>query len=272
MTTPPVVTWITALLFGATAGLLAYRFRLLSRSGATAATFLGAVIYGSGSWPWTLPLLGFFLPSSLLSIWSKQRRPVPSGFYEKGSRRDAWQVLANGGPAGIFAVAWLATGDDQFRLAYLGSLAAASADTWGTELGAFSPTHPRLLSSFRSVDAGTSGGITFLGLAGSALGAALIATAGLWCMPGSLAVGVAAIMIAGVGGSLVDSLAGATIQAQYRCELCGRVTERQWHCGSKRGRVRGFSMVTNDLVNALCTLSGAGLALSAAKFLGASGS
>src|SRR5438093_5230732 len=44
-----------------------------------------------------------------------------------------------------------------------GALAAAAADTWATEIGAFSPFAPRLITSGRQVPRGTSGGITVLG-------------------------------------------------------------------------------------------------------------
>ena len=72
---------------------------------------------------------------------------------------------------------------------------------------------------------------------------------------------VAAVTLAGIAGSLVDSLAGATIQAGYRCPACRKPTERRVHgCGTRTVLVRGHPWVTNDVVNAICTASGAALA------------
>lgn len=45
----------------------------------------------------------------------------------------------------------------------LGALAAATADTWATEIGAFSPRNPRHILSFQEVTKGSSGGVTLLG-------------------------------------------------------------------------------------------------------------
>jgi len=250
----------TSLIFGAGAGLLAYRFHLLTRSGAVAAAGLGALIYGAGGWAWTLPMLAFFLPSSLLSLVRNRLRPASREFAEKGSRRDAWQVLANGGPGGVLALLWLASGNDLCFLAYLGSLAAVSADTWGTEIGMFSPTSPRMISSWRVVEAGSSGGITPLGLAAGVAGSALIACTGFVWIGGDRTTAALAVTLAGVGGSLVDSLTGATLQVQYRCASCGSVTERRLHCERETTLSTGFRFVSNDLVNVICAVAGAGLA------------
>lgn len=72
---------------------------------------------------------------------------------------------------------------------------------------------------------------------------------------------VVAVTLAGIAGSLVDSLAGATIQAGYVCPACDKPTERRVHgCGTRTVLVRGQPWVTNDIVNAICTATGAALA------------
>jgi Integral membrane protein DUF92 len=53
------------------------------------------------------------------------RSAQPSVPQAKGARRDAWQVLANGGPATLL----LALGEPG---GFVGALATAGADTWAT--------------------------------------------------------------------------------------------------------------------------------------------
>jgi uncharacterized membrane protein len=99
--------------------------------------------------------------------------------------------------------------------------------------------------------------VSFVGLVGGAIGAFLIALSGNFWMTGS-AVRSTFIMIivSGVAGSFVDSLLGATIQAKYRCEVCGKMTERTIHCGSPAHLIGGMRRMDNDAVNWACAIGG----------------
>ena len=114
----------------------------LSASGMLAATVVGTlVLYGSG-WEGGGVLAAFFVSSSLIS----RSAPRPTGVDPKGERRDAAQVVANGGVAALAALA--GRGDPALGLWLVTSaLAAAAADTWATSFGAQehppSPTPPR---------------------------------------------------------------------------------------------------------------------------------
>jgi uncharacterized membrane protein len=68
---------------------------------------------------------------------------------------------------------------------------------------------------------------------------------------------VAVIVVSGLLGSLIDSLLGATLQAQYRCIKCGKMTERVVHCGVPATLLSGFRWLNNDFVNWCCAASGA---------------
>jgi len=156
--------------------IISYYARALSRSGAVAAFFLGSVVFGLGGIPLAILLLGFFIPSSALSLLFKKRKAPVENNYEKGSKRDGFQVLANGGVAGGMAFVHLAfPGSPLPWLAAAAALAGASADTWATELGALSRHDPILINNGRRVPKGTSGGISLVGILASLGGAALIA-------------------------------------------------------------------------------------------------
>ncbi|CDN45071.1 DUF92 domain-containing protein, partial [Paenibacillus sp. P22] len=64
----------------------------------------------------------------------------------------------------------------------------------------------------------------------------------------------------GLAGAFADSWLGATVQAMYRCRVCGSETERAVHCGSASERIRGFGWMTNDAVNLLSSLMAGALA------------
>src|SRR2546423_5919714 len=134
------------------------RVSWLAPGGLAAALAVGAAVAWGFGWPGLVVLFAFFLSGSLLTPLAEPRPP----------RRNARQVLANGGLAAVAALLgawWLAAG----------AIAAAAADTWATEVGTFSPFAPRLITTGARVGRGASGGITALGTAGGVAGGLPIA-------------------------------------------------------------------------------------------------
>lgn len=224
----------------------------LTVAGAAAAAAVGTAVFAGGGPAAALLLACFFVSGSLLTKLSHARGRRDRLDLQTGGR-GARQVLANGSWAAIGAL--LVPGWDGGWPLLVGALAAAQADTWATELGAFWPTPPHLISTGRQVAPGTSGGITPGGTAGGAAGAAALAAlsgvAGLsWTV---LAAGLAG----GIVGMMLDSLLGATVQASYYCESCGTTAETQSHgCGRMLALTRGWGWFDNDVVNLVATGSG----------------
>jgi uncharacterized membrane protein len=67
------------------------------------------------------------------------------------------------------------------------------------------------------------------------------------------------VFLAGLIGSLADSILGATLQVIYVCAACGRETEKHptHSCGGQTEKLRGLHWMSNDWVNLGCTLSAA---------------
>jgi uncharacterized protein (TIGR00297 family) len=230
-----------------------WQVRALTGAGAIAATAVGTALLIGAGWAGAAVLGAFFVSSSAVSQIEPSRPPGVGD--PKGDRRDHWQVLANGGPAALGAL----LAHDQPGLALwiaTTSLAAAGADTWATSIGAWSRTPPLQLITWRSVPAGTNGGITWLGCSGAFAGAGLVALIGAWTghQP---ALAVAAVGI-GFAGMLVDSALGASVQGRFRCPVCGDASEwRRHRCGTLTTPVGGIGWLNNDGVNALATGSAA---------------
>jgi uncharacterized protein (TIGR00297 family) len=171
-------------------------------------------------------------------------------------------VIANGG---IFAASILIAGlaQDKFAvtmsLAALGALAAATADTWATEIGTLFGGMPRSLVTMRRMPAGTSGGVSVVGSLAMIAGAAFIAGVAVAL---DLTSDLGLVAAAGVAGGVADSLLGATVQERRWCATCNLASEQRVHdCGTATTHVGGQRWMDNDMVNLVATFVGAAVAV-----------
>jgi uncharacterized protein (TIGR00297 family) len=217
----------------------------LSSSGAISGYLLGIIIFGSGGWSWIIPLVFFFISSSILS----QLR------HKKYAERNILQILANGGLGALFAITYFFYHFPPAIILYLGAIGAATADTWATEIGYYSKNKPKLIFSKNIVEKGVSGGVTFLGFCASISGAFIIG------ILGEKILGIndllLPIVIGGLTGSGIDSILGRFIQAQFKCNSCNSNTENRYHCGNKTELTYGSKFIGNDMVNFINTIIGA---------------
>ncbi len=270
--------------FAALISFAASRVHALSPSGAIAAFVVGTITFGLGGWQLTIVLLAFFVSSIALSRVGRKRKKQLTDIGKAGAR-DAWQVLANGGVATVccvlvhgpiaIAARWISEIDSvAWFCAFAGAYAAATADTWGTEIGTLLRQPPRSILTLKPVATGLSGGITLPGTLAEFAGAFFIAIVAVGVLaitpisPG-LHAGTTGVIIAvtlgGIIGALIDSVLGATLQELRRCPACDRACETNPHeCGGATDRIRGLPGFSNDAVNALATLGGAAIAFALA--------
>ncbi len=201
-------TLVIGFVLSAGVSLTARRLRALTPDGAAAAIVVGTLIYGFGGWRWAALLGLFFATTSALTRVQAQRKSHPE--HRRG--RSADQVLANGAMATAMAIGYGILPSPYTAAAFAGAIAASTADTWATEIGLLSPSPPRLITTWRVVRPGVSGGVTLLGTAAGVAGALVIAAVGLWWLQTSFA----GVLIAGVGAMLVDSFVGAAFEGQVR--------------------------------------------------------
>jgi uncharacterized protein (TIGR00297 family) len=230
----------------------------LSFSGQWAA-FLTGIIAMTAGWWWAAILVAFFVSSSVLSRWGGQKKFEQTiKTVSQTQQRNATQVFANGGLFAFAALSATLFGQPEFALAALGALAAASADTWSTEIGTLFGGEPRSIINWYPVAAGMSGGVTLIGTVAGLGGALLIAVLG------AVTIGDAdwrmgtAVLLGGFTGCIADSVIGGTMQSRRWCDRCREWTERRVHpCGFRTAHRKGFYWMTNDLVNVLATVAGA---------------
>lgn len=168
------------LLLNAVLAFAGWRLRTVNAAGALAGFFVGGVVVVSLGWPGFLVLLLYFALSAAATRigWNRKRE---LGIAEaRDGARGVRQVLANGGPPVLFGAlasalsgSWAAAATAGF----VGSLAAATADTVSSEVGKSVGGRVWRLPDFERAPAGTPGGVSAAGslaglLAALAIGAA----------------------------------------------------------------------------------------------------
>lgn len=150
-----------------------------------------------------------------------------------------------------------------FALSVMGAIACCNGDTWASEIGSvFSKSDPWLITSFRRVPRGTNGGVSFAGLVVSAFGGlvvsvgfylTLLVTANretLALSPVQWPIMVTGFL-AGLFGSVFDSVLGATLQFSGQDVVSGRIVENP---GDRVKWISGIALLDNHSVNLLSTL------------------
>jgi uncharacterized protein (TIGR00297 family) len=248
----PLTNFDVGALLAALIAFAAWRTRSLTAGGAIGAFLVGTATFGALGLPGAYVLLAFFVSSVALSRVGKARKAalVDAG---KHGARDGTQVFANGGVAALCAVLSLG-GDPRFAAAFAGAFAAAAADTWATEIGTLIGGRPRSILTLRTIATGLSGGVTVAGTLASFAGAMLLAAVAALAGFGTFG----AIALAGIAGSLADSVLGASVQSLRWCPQCERACESDPHaCGANTRPIRGAAWFGNDAVNFSATLAGA---------------
>ena len=197
-----------------------------------------------------------------------------------GGQRDWAQVVCNGSVMCVAAILYAFKGGigesplvfdsasphwaTLYLTAGLAAVACCCGDTWASEVGTVIGGEPRMITSGRRVPKGTNGGVTLTGIVVSLLGGLLVGVA-FYC--GELVLSnsehsssrqnsmqwMAIIIggVAGVYGSAVDSILGATLQFSGYCAQSERIVSEP---GLHVRHISGANVLSNNVVNLVSSL------------------
>ncbi|HLX63255.1 MAG TPA: DUF92 domain-containing protein [Planctomycetota bacterium] len=238
---------VYALAANAILGALVLIFRFADLPATLLGVGFGIVIYFYAGWQGYVLFVLFVGIGSELSKLGLEKKKLLHAAEPNEGRRGLKNVLAN------LLVAALCCGfypplhgRPTLLFAFAGAIAAAMADTASSEIGLLSPKQPWLITTFKSVPHGTNGAISLMGTLAAILGSALIAVTAWLTGFMQIAAGehalsrlalaglVTAIFLAGMLGTAIDSLLGATVEGKIKvigksavnfvCTLTGALT------------------------------------------------
>ncbi len=173
---------------------------MLDRKGLALSAAMGALVLVFGGKEY-LALFLLFLAISVMATRYGEEEKRELGIYEY---ERSWEnVLSNGTVPTLLAVAHPLLGP----MPFITSVAAITADKFGSELGVLGKTKPTFLFTLKEVKPGTSGAVSAMGTLMSFAGATAIGAAAvlLFGIKPSVALLVAA---GGFLGGMVDSITG----------------------------------------------------------------
>lgn len=241
-----------------------YYFSAISRSGIIATIFIGTTIAVAGDFS-TWSAVIFLFGSSLIINFSKKLffpeiSSIEQSIHSKNGARDASQICANLLPAVICLLIYFFTSNTAFLIAYLASIAGATADTWASEIGILSNKATIDVLTLRKTPKGLSGGISLLGTIASIGGSFLSTTCffifNFFSSNPLTYPHFVIIFSVGILASLIDSILGSFFQGKY-LTIHNQLTEQK----KNNQLVTGYSWMSNDLVNLSTSILSSLLAL-----------
>jgi len=248
--------FILGLLLFLVVALASIRLRFVDTLGSIGVFFIFTVIHGIGGWMWVAPLLFFFVSVSVMG--RVEERGFDNPFVEKKGKRDIKQVYSKGLICLILTAIHHFYPSNYLFYIYIAVIATAHSDTWSSALGSYSKAQTLFTIPFgKQVPKGKSGGISGIGFLGGILGAAILALFAFSEDSKNVWTAFGIIIISAVGGNLMDSFLGSTVQGTYRCDGCEQITEAENHCDEKETELlTGFRWINNDIVNLMSGSTG----------------
>ena len=185
----------------------------LTVGGTIAAAFIGTLIYAGAGFAGIAMIGVFFLAGIWATSWKHNLKETIGAAEADKGKRNASQVLANGGLAAIagLMILFFPAYSNLFNLVMASALSSATADTLSSELGIVYGSSCYNILDLKKGTKGENGVVskegTLIGIAGSLLMATVYSAAFGWH-----STSFAIILIAGFMGNIADSLLGATLE------------------------------------------------------------
>ncbi|XP_012260691.2 transmembrane protein 19-like [Athalia rosae] len=247
----------------------------LVSSGILSGLFVGIITnlsnYGHGAC-----LVAFFFTASKATHFRSEKKRKLTTEYREGGQRSWKQVLCNGGMATQLALVYLfdvGCGErpidfdrdcksSSLSIGILGALACCNGDTWASQIGTvLGEKEPILITTGKKVPRGTNGGVTAIGLVVSLMGGLVVGICNYIAIvctvdPAALQNArpqwpiIVAGGFAGLLGSVIDSIFGATLQYSGIDEN-GKIVE-----GPGKGvkHISGKQIIDDHSVNLLASV------------------
>lgn len=189
--------------------------RKLTAGGALTGAVIAIMVFLGFGYTGVSMLAAFFILGTIATVWKKKTKVSVRAQHDQSTRRDAGQVLANGGVAALTgALSYVFPQEARLcNLMMAASLSSAMADTLSSELGMIYGTRFYNIISLKKDARGLDGVISLEGTLIGVIGSAIIAL--IYAVGLGAGNGFRIIILAGTIGNLSDSVLGALLERKH---------------------------------------------------------
>ena len=181
-------------------------------------------------------------------VVGEKSEKVTGSINQRSGARGLVQVIANAFAATVAAIFSFILKKPDLMIVYAAALTECLADSLASDVGVLSKKDPVDICRMKRIKRGLSGGVSLLGTLSALAGCVLMCLISFIFFGISARVVVAVLVIPMIG-ILIDSILGSLVQAKYKCNVCGKSTEKKVHCGENTAHVGGLTIINNDAVN-----------------------
>lgn len=245
-------SWLVAIALNSVLAAIAWFVpkKLLTPAGLLHGWLLGVLIWGTLGWPgYTVVMFYFLVGSAVTRVGMAEKEAAGIAEKRSGARgpENVWGSALTGSLCALGVVVcrlWFADFPtvkmlvSLLLLGYVASFSTKLADTCASEIGKAYGQRTFLITTLKPVPRGTEGAVSLEGTVAGIVASAAIALVG-WLVGLIPAVAIGVCVLAAFVATNLESVIGATLQTR-------------------------FSWLTNEVVNILNTLIGAGAAIAIA--------
>ncbi len=201
---------VLAFSFSFILSFLALKLKIADESGLMSATLIGLITIVYAGVSHFFILLTFYILGSAITKYKYDLKLKRGIAEQSGGARGFANVFSNSLPALFFAMNYGVFKNDVFTLAFVASIATALGDTMASEVGK-TADRVYLITNFKMVEPGTSGGISLIGEISAFVGCLIVSLMAFIMHLVDLN-GLIISTILGFVGVHIDSILGATLE------------------------------------------------------------